>query len=100
MSGRLAWRRVACTAVAGCGLAGQLACSSVCCCIANTQRAPPTSAAHCHPCASAPPACRLPAEVRRAAAAEMARVLKPGGICILTDSSQLGDRDAYDATLG
>jgi ubiquinone/menaquinone biosynthesis C-methylase UbiE len=37
--------------------------------------------------------------VRRAAAAEMARVLKPGGICILTDSSQLGDREAFDATL-
>ena len=50
-------------------------------------------------CASAP-ACRLPPEVRRAAAAEMARVLKPGGICILTDSSQLGDREAFDATLG
>ena len=47
-----------------------------------------------------PPTCRLPPEVRRAAVAEMARVLKPGGICILTDSSQLGDREAYDATLG
>ena len=42
----------------------------------------------------------LPVEVQRAAAAEMARVVKPGGIVVLTDSVQRGDRDAYDATLG
>ena len=42
----------------------------------------------------------LPQEVRRAAAAEMARVLKPGGILILTDSVQFGDRTAWDKTLG
>ena len=42
----------------------------------------------------------LPADVRAAAAAEMARVLKPGGVLVLTDSVQLGDRDAYDPTLG
>lgn len=42
----------------------------------------------------------LPADVRAAAAAEMARVLKPGGMLILTDSAQLGDREALDATLG
>lgn len=29
----------------------------------------------------------------------MCRVLKPGGMLILTDSAQLGDRDAFDATL-
>ena len=32
----------------------------------------------------------LPPEARRAAAAEMARVLKPGGIVVLTDSVQVG----------
>jgi len=37
----------------------------------------------------------LPAEAQRAAAAEMARVVKPGGIVVLTDSVQSGDRDAY-----
>ena len=42
----------------------------------------------------------LPADVQRAAAAEMARVVKPGGIVILTDSVQRGDRDSFDATLG
>lgn len=42
----------------------------------------------------------LPAEVRKQAAAEMARVLKPGGIAILTDSMQLGDREVYENTMG
>lgn len=42
----------------------------------------------------------LPADVRAAAAREMARVLKPGGMLVLTDSAQLGDREVYDATLG
>lgn len=42
----------------------------------------------------------LPAEVRKQAAAEMARVLKPGGIVILTDSMQLGDREVYEHTMG
>lgn len=37
----------------------------------------------------------LPEEAQRAAAAEMARVVKPGGIVVLTDSVQSGDRDAY-----
>ena len=42
----------------------------------------------------------LPPEVRRAAAKEMARVLKPGGLLILTDSTQLGDRLPLDYGLG
>lgn len=42
----------------------------------------------------------LPPAVRRAAAAEMARVLRPGGLLVLTDSIQLGDRPALDANLG
>jgi ubiquinone/menaquinone biosynthesis C-methylase UbiE len=42
----------------------------------------------------------LPEDVRRKAVKEMARVVKPGGMVILTDSVQLGDRPAYDATLG
>lgn len=42
----------------------------------------------------------LPADVRARAAAEMARVCKPGGLVVLTDSCQLGDRLAYDPTLG
>jgi ubiquinone/menaquinone biosynthesis C-methylase UbiE len=41
----------------------------------------------------------LPPAVRRAAAAEMARVLKPGGLLILTDSIQLGDRPRLDGGL-
>lgn len=42
----------------------------------------------------------LPPESRRKIAAEMARVCKPGGMVVLTDSVQLGDRSAFDATLG
>eukprot|EP00889_Picochlorum_renovo_P002130 jgi/Picre1/29160/NNA_004553.t1 len=42
----------------------------------------------------------LPAESQEKAAAEMARVLKPGGMVVLTDSVQLGDRPSMDATLG
>ena len=42
----------------------------------------------------------LPGEVQKRAAKEMARVCKPGGMVILTDSTQLGDRPEWDATLG
>ena len=42
----------------------------------------------------------LPAAARRKAAAEMARVLKPGGILVLTDSVQYGDRPEWDKMLG
>lgn len=42
----------------------------------------------------------LPEDVREKAAAEMARVVKPGGIVVLTDSVQVGDRPSMDATLG
>lgn len=41
----------------------------------------------------------LPADVRRKVISEMARVVKPGGLVVLTDSTQLGDRDALDATI-
>ena len=37
---------------------------------------------------------------RRAAAKEMARVLKPGGLLSFTDSVQFGDRASFDKTLG
>lgn len=42
----------------------------------------------------------LPSDVRKAAVREMARVLCPGGMVILTDSVQTGDRPSLDATLG
>ena len=41
----------------------------------------------------------LPKKVRRAVASEMARILKPGGLMILVDSLQLGDRPDYDDLL-
>jgi len=41
----------------------------------------------------------LPREVRAQAAAEMARVVKPGGRVVFTDSCQRGDRPVYDAYL-
>jgi len=41
----------------------------------------------------------LPPEVRRRVAAEMARVLKPGGLLVFIDSLQMGDRPAYDGLL-
>jgi ubiquinone/menaquinone biosynthesis C-methylase UbiE len=41
----------------------------------------------------------LPGEVRRAVAAEIRRVLKPGGTLILLDSLQTGDAPDYDALL-
>jgi ubiquinone/menaquinone biosynthesis C-methylase UbiE len=41
----------------------------------------------------------LPPAVRRAVAAEIARVMKPGGLFILVDSLQTGDAPAYDGLL-
>lgn len=41
----------------------------------------------------------LPRTVRRAVAAEMARVLAPGGRLVIVDSIQLGDHAPYDALL-
>jgi ubiquinone/menaquinone biosynthesis C-methylase UbiE len=41
----------------------------------------------------------LPARVRRAAVAEIRRVLKPGGVLIFVDSLQTGDEPDYDALL-
>jgi ubiquinone/menaquinone biosynthesis C-methylase UbiE len=41
----------------------------------------------------------LPGEVRRAVAAEMARVLKPGGLFVFIDSQQMGDRPGWDGLL-
>ena len=42
----------------------------------------------------------LPPHIRRKTVAEMARVLKPGGVAIVTDSIQLGDRERLDSNLG
>ena len=41
----------------------------------------------------------LPPEARRAVAAEMARVLKPGGLMVFVDSLQMGDRPDWDGLL-
>jgi ubiquinone/menaquinone biosynthesis C-methylase UbiE len=41
----------------------------------------------------------LPPEVRRLVAAEMARVLKPGGLMVFLDSLQLGDRPGWDGLI-
>ncbi len=41
----------------------------------------------------------LPNEVRRRVTAEMARVLKPGGLFVFVDSLQWGDVEAYDGLL-
>ncbi|MGE0857282.1 MAG: class I SAM-dependent methyltransferase, partial [Hyphomicrobiaceae bacterium] len=41
----------------------------------------------------------LPPEVRRRVAAEMARVLKPGGLLVFVDSLQMGDRPGWDGLL-
>ena len=41
----------------------------------------------------------LPEEVRRKVTAEVVRVLKPGGIYVLVDSLQWGDRPDYDGLL-
>lgn len=41
----------------------------------------------------------LPPEARRRAAAEMARVLKPGGLLVFVDSLQMGDRPGWDGLL-
>ena len=38
----------------------------------------------------------LPPEVRGQVAKEMARVVKPGGMVVVTDSAQLGDRPVWD----
>ena len=41
----------------------------------------------------------LPREVRRRVAAEMARILKPGGMLVFIDSLQMGDRPGWDGLL-
>lgn len=41
----------------------------------------------------------LPPEVRRRVAAEMARILKPGGLLVFVDSLQMGDRPGWDGLL-
>jgi len=42
----------------------------------------------------------VPRDIRTQIASEMARVTRPGGRVIFTDSLQLGDRPAQDATMG
>ncbi len=41
----------------------------------------------------------LPGEVRRRVTAEIARVLKPGGLFVMIDSLQIGDRPGWDGLL-
>jgi ubiquinone/menaquinone biosynthesis C-methylase UbiE len=41
----------------------------------------------------------LPPEVRRQVTAEIARVLKPGGLLVFIDSLQMGDKPAWDGLL-
>jgi ubiquinone/menaquinone biosynthesis C-methylase UbiE len=41
----------------------------------------------------------LPPKARRTVVAELARLVKPGGICVLVDSLQTGDRPEYDGLL-
>jgi ubiquinone/menaquinone biosynthesis C-methylase UbiE len=41
----------------------------------------------------------LPPDVRRQVTAEIARVLKPGGLFVLFDSLQMGDRPGWDGLL-
>jgi ubiquinone/menaquinone biosynthesis C-methylase UbiE len=41
----------------------------------------------------------LPPEVRRAVTAEIARVLKPGGMFVFLDSLQIGDRPGWDGLI-
>jgi ubiquinone/menaquinone biosynthesis C-methylase UbiE len=41
----------------------------------------------------------LPPEVRRSVTAEIARVLKPGGLFVFLDSLQMGDRPAWDGLI-
>lgn len=41
----------------------------------------------------------LPPEVRRTVSREIARVLKPGGLLVLVDSLQLGDKPGWDGLL-
>jgi ubiquinone/menaquinone biosynthesis C-methylase UbiE len=41
----------------------------------------------------------LPPKARREVAAELARLVRPGGVCVLIDSLQTGDRPEYDGLL-
>lgn len=42
----------------------------------------------------------IPPDARRAVVAEAARLLRPGGLMVIADSIQLGDRPALDTSLG
>ena len=41
----------------------------------------------------------LPPDVRRQVTAEIARILKPGGILVFLDSLQMGDKPGWDGLL-